>query len=428
MKRRLFSQMMQEWRDNLWIIVGLTIVSLAIWLFCSGIFSVMRYYFLPMGFEEEDVYMVSIGSLNEGASNYHDFGDDTFEKNSDDLRGMIARIRESPYVEYAGFTNLGAPYQVNSSSPTYYLAGDQRDTIGFGAQPRQMSPEVLKVLRVKSLSGKDVDYLVKKLEGGEVLVSPDPYYEKKAKRERTFGEYGPSYYRSVDELVGNYLYASFDTVTKSHVADKVQLIRRNHYDYPYQGGLIIPIDESGNISATDILVRMKPGCGEKFRKEFESTPDLISRRNIYLYNLTSLSDQGRAVERTYDLDTRLYLTLIGFLLIILFLGLLGTFWFRMRQRVSEIAIRRVCGASRGDIFRRIIAEGMILLVGASIIAAIVGWIIVKKTGLIAGFSTLEILWFEIATMAIVAIGLIISIAYPAWKGMNLELAVAVRDE
>lgn len=427
MKRRLFSQMMQEWRDNLWIILGLTIVSLAIWLFCSGIFSVMRFYFLPMGFDEEDVYIVSIGSLNEGASNYHDFGDKTFEKNSDDLRGMIARIRESPYVEYAGFTFQGAPYQESSNNTIFRLAGDQRDSIGFMGQCRYMSPEVLKVLKVKSLSGKDEDYLVKKLEEGEILVSPDPYYERKAQRERTFGEYGPSYYRSVDELVGNYI-CSFDTITKYHVADKVQLIRSNHYDYPYQGGGIIPIDESGNISARDILIRMKPGCGEKFRQEFESTPELLSRRNIYLYNLTSLSDQGRSVERNSKLDTRLYITLIGFLLIILFLGLLGTFWFRMRQRVSEIAIRRVCGASRGDIFRRIIAEGMILLIAASIIAAIVGWIIVKKTGLIVGFTTWEILWFELATMAVVAIGMIISIAYPALKGMNLELSVAVRDE
>ena len=429
MKRRLFTQMIQEWRDNLWIILGLTIVSLAIWLFCSGIFSTIRYYFLPMGFDEKDVYIVSIGNLTENAANYTDFGDETAEKNSDDLRAILSGIRQSPNVAYAGFTMLGAPYNASSNSPTYYMDGDLPDSIGFRGQSRFISPEVVKVLKLNSLTGKDEDYLVNKLKAGEILVSPDPYYEMKAQKARTFGDNGyPSYYRSADELLGKFIHSSFDSVTRYYVADKVELIRRNHFDYPYQGGVITPIDETGIISATDILIRMKPGCGEKFRQEFESTPELISRRNIYLYNLIPLSDNRKAVERSYELNIRLHIILIAFLILILFLGLFGTFWFRMRQRVSEIAIRRVCGASRADIFRRVIAEGMTLLLAASVIAAIVGWIIVKKTDVIKGYSTSEILWFELATMAIVAIGIIISVAYPAWTAMNIQPAVAVRDE
>lgn len=430
MKRKLFSQMMQEWRDNLWLILGLAIVSLAIWLFCSGLFSVMRYYFLPMGFEEENVYILSIGTLDPETSAYTDFGDETEEKNSDDLRGMISRIRKSPNVEAAGFTYYGAPYQGSSYNGSLYIVGNEPDSIGFSAMFRFMSPEVVRVLRFKSLTGKDEDYLLKKLEEGEIFVSPDPFYEKKAQQERTFrGDYRiPSYYRAAEELLGKYVYTYKDTLKRFHVADIVPLIRRYHYDDPYQGGAIMPIDEADVIKATNILVRVKPGCGEKFRREFESTPELQSRRNIYLYNLTRITDNKKSIERNDMLDSRLYLTLIGFLLIILFLGLLGTFWFRMRQRVSEIAIRRVCGASKGAIFRRIIAEGMILLIGASVLAGIVGWIIVKKTNLIEGYTNSEILWFELATMVIVAIGIIISLSYPAWKAMNIEPAVAVRDE
>lgn len=420
--------MMQEWRDNLWLILGLAIVSLAIWLFCSGIFSIMRYYTLPMGFDDTDVYMVNVNTLMPENEQYIDFGEETDIKNSDDLRGMIARIRQSPNVEYAGFTSQGAPYQPSMNSPIFQIIGDEPDSVGFRAHSRCYSPEVVKVLKLKSLTGKDEDFLMKKLEEGEVLVSPDPFYEQKAQEARTFNEGHPSYYRSADELLGKIVTNSFSPNYRSHVADKVQLVRRNHYDYPYNGGFISPIDESGPFFATDILIRVKPGCGEKFREEFESTPDLQSRRNVFLSNFVSLADNKKAIERNYELDTRLYLTLIGFLLIILFLGLLGTFWFRMRQRVSEIAIRRVCGASRTDIFRRIIAEGMILLIGATIIAGIVGWIIVKKTNIIAGYTNTEILWFELATMVIVAIGIIISLSYPAWKAMNIEPAIAVRDE
>lgn len=420
---------MHEWRDNLWIMLGLAIVSLAIWLFCSGLFSVMRYYFLPLGFDEENVYMVTIGHLDKGSPNYVDFGEEAGEKNSDDLRALIARIRGSQNVESAGFSSYAAPYQLSSYNGALYIVGDEPDTIGFSCEMKFFSPEVVKVLKLKSLTGKDADWLQKKLEEGEIFVSPDPKYEEKVKTGKEKNEQGwRLIFRPAEELVGKYVHGYTDSINKFHVADLVQFIRRYRYDPPGGGEAIRPISESGVIDARDMLIRVKPGCGEKFRKEFESTPEMLGQRNIYLYNLSALSDNAKSVERNDELDARLYFTLIGFFLIILFLGLLGTFWFRIRQRVSEIAIRRVCGASRWEIFRRIISEGMVLLVGASILAAIVGWILVKKTDIIQGYTNEEIIWFEIATMVIVAIGIIISVSYPAWKAMNIQPAEAVRDE
>ncbi len=309
-----------------------------------------------------------------------------------------------------------------------YIVGDEPDTIGFNANFRFVSPDVAKVLRFRSLTGKDNDYLHKKLKEGEIFVAPDPLYDasKLGKKNDRGWIYG---YRPAEALNGKYVIRTQDSITKYHVADVVELVRRSGYDAPMYGGVIMPVDESGDISdMRDILIRVKPGCGEKFRKEFETTPDMMSRRNVYLRNLTTLSDQKLSTERNDVLDIRLYITLIGFLLIILFLGLLGTFWFRLQQRVSEIAIRRVCGASRKDIFRRILSEGMILLLGGSILAAIIGWLILKKTDLIEGFSDVQLIWFELATMVIVAIGIILSIIYPAWKAMQIEPAEAVRDE
>ena len=49
---------------------------------------------------------------------------------------------------------------------------------------------------------------------------------------------------------------------------------------------------------------------------------------------------------------------MGFLLLNIFLGLLGTFWFRTQQRRSEIALHKVHGASDMSIFTRLISEGL----------------------------------------------------------------------
>ena len=429
MKRKLFTQMMHEWRDNIWIMLGLTIVSLAIWFFCSGLFSILRHYFLPLGFDETDVYELTIGLLDNEAPGYVESDYEEGDIDSDDLRYVISRIRNSQNVEAAGFTYYGSPYSTSSYNTALYLAGEEPDTIGFPCQVMFMSPDVIKVLKIKSLTGKDEDWLKNKLEADEILVSPNPYLGKKLKSGELNISYGFSdNFRTPEDILGRLVHGYNDSINKYRVADKVQLVRRYRYDTPPSGGAIRRIDESGAIKASKILIRVKPGSGKKFSEEFESTPEMQRLRNVYLYDLISLTDKSYSVERNDQLDTRLYFTLIGFLLIILFLGLLGTFWFRMHQRVSEIAIRRVCGASRADIFRRVFAEGMILLAGASMIAAVVGWVIIKKTDFIQGFSTMDLLWFELATMALVAIGIIVSISYPAWKAMNIEPAVAVRDE
>ncbi len=425
--------MMHEWRDNLWLMLGLAIVSLVIWLFCSGLFSVMRYYFLPKGFDETDVYSVWVGTLGQDPMSYYDnMAADLRYKNRVDLDVLLERIKKNSNVESAGYISWGGPYS-GSSTPRIFYRADESDSIGYSGALVNISPEVVKVFKLKSLTGKDEDWLQEKLEAGELLVTPDPTLDEKkelAERlQKRFDNYGnPLISLAPEDIYGRYVYSNYDTINKLHVADIVQLMRADHFRQPISGNAFQKIDDYGQREVRQILIRMKPGHGEKFRKEFESTPEMQKLNNMYLSELTKMTDQAVVMERGYWLNVRLYVALISFFLIILFLGLLGTFWFRVQQRVSEIAIRRVCGASKGAIFRRILGEGMILLVGATIIAGIVGWIIVKKTNIIAGYSNSEIIWFEVATMVLVAIGIVISISYPAWKAMNIEPAVAVRDE
>lgn len=420
MKRNLLVQMKNEWRDNLWIIVGLTIVSIAIWFFSSALLSTLRTYFIPLGFEAEDIYVVSIGRLNSKAVKYVDFGDEADQKNSDDVRQLLTTIRQSQYVEAAGLSSNGTPYTGSYWGNSLKLAGPKPDTIEFQANERRMSPELVKVFRLKSRTGKDLDLLQKILEEGGCLISPDPEAEERIKNGELI--------HTAEELYGKNV-KNWDTTYTYRVGDIIDLVRTSRYDNFKGGSYILPINESGSISYIDeIAIRVKPGQSEKFRQEFETTPAMMSLRNTYLYDLTKLTDKGTLIERDSVLKVRLTTIVIVFLLIIIFLGLLGTFWFRMQQRVSEIAIRRVCGASQGDVFRRVIGEGMILLFGAAIFTAIIGWIIIKKTDLIEGFTSVELLWLELATIVVVGIGIVISILYPAWRAMKIEPAVAVRDE
>ncbi len=428
MKRNLLGQMRTEWRQNIWIVIGLTIVSLAIWLFCSGLYSTMKYYFDPLGFDENDVYVVNVEQLDVTAPGFIDFGEEADAYNSDDLRTLMARIKKSPYVEYAAFSQNGVPFNLSAYNSIIMLASDEPDTLKFSANFRHLSPEGVNVLRLRSLTGKSEDFLREKLEAGEILVSPDPSYNKATRQTRKDRKYG-GFSHGAEELVGQKIISYGDTITPYRVADMVELVRRTNFERGSVGGVIWPIDPAGDLSeVSNLIIRVKPGQGKKFVEEFGATPEMIMSRNVYLQQLTSLSANGEAVNRDNVLDVRLYVFLICFLVVILFLGLLGTFWFRMQQRTGEIAIRRVCGANRRSIFARVIGEGMVLLCVATLLAAVIGWFIIKRLHMFGEYTNMQLIYFEVAAAVVVMLGIIVSLLYPAWRAMSIEPALAVKDE
>lgn len=420
MKRNLITQIKNEWRDNVWIVVGLAFVGLAIWYFGIMLYSSLSSYFVPMGFDEENVYVLSRSQLQAGSPDYVDYGVDREAVFSEDLRSLIKHIRQSPNVEAAAFSANGTPYNMSFQGNVMRIAGPELDTIGYYVNLRRASPDIVDVLNLKSLTGKDNEYLKKKMNDGEIIVGTSSIITN------TWDK-SPVRKHSDEDLLGNYLNLGGDTTTRYHVADIIDNIRRTRFESLFAGTALFPIDESGDIQAWDVILRVKPGCGRRFIEEFETTPEMNRQRNTYLYDLRSLSDMRRATEHSSILGVRVYVLQISFMVLIIFLGLLGTFWFRMQQRVSEIAIRRVCGASRGDIFRRVIGEGLILLAVATVFISIIGWIIAVRIydGLL---SRAEILYSELFTIVLMALGIVLSISYPAWRAMKIEPAVAVKDE
>ena len=117
-----------------------------------------------------------------------------------------------------------------------------------------------------------------------------------------------------------------------------------------------------------------------------------------------------------------------FLIVTIFLGLLGSFWFRVQQRVSEIAVRKTFGASDKDLFRRIIGEGMILLIASFLLTSACVWPFVKKFMELANVKWGTLVATEGIALGVLAIGIVLSLLYPAWRAMKIEPAIAVKEE
>ncbi len=115
-----------------------------------------------------------------------------------------------------------------------------------------------------------------------------------------------------------------------------------------------------------------------------------------------------------------------FMLVSVFWGLLGTFWFRTQQRTPEIAIRKVNGATDlGRVFGRLISEGLLMLAVATIPALLIDWQLCHYElntvyGAQGYFSPGRFALTAGATAALMALMVAGGIWFPAYKATRIE--------
>ena len=250
------------------------------------------------------------------------------------------------------------------------------------------------------------------LERGEVLIAPEESYEKKI--------------APTTSLIGKNVFL-FDKSKKTKVGDVIQEVRRSDYEAA-RGGMVLMTFETYPYKYGDVVLKVKPGKGKDFEADFRKDSSLSHLRNIYLTDLQKLTDIGESLHRSNEINIRLNLGVSFFLLVTIFLGLLGSFWFRVQQRVSEIAIRKTFGATDRDLFRRIIGEGLVLLLTALVIISACVWPFIKEITDFIYDEWYTVLAMEGITAGVIAIGIILSLWYPAWRAMRIEPAIAVKEE
>ena len=112
---------------------------------------------------------------------------------------------------------------------------------------------------------------------------------------------------------------------------------------------------------------------------------------------------------------------MGFLLLNIFLGLLGTFWFRTQQRRGEIALHKVNGATNRAVFARLLSEGLLLLLIVTMPALLIDLNLAKA-------ELNSLLLCAAASFVLIALMIVIGIWYPARRAMRVQPAEALHDE
>lgn len=416
MKRNLLTQIKNEWRDNLWLTIELMIVSVAVWYLAISLINTLRPKFEPKGFDTDEVYRIQVRTLSTESPEYVDLGKkENKAALASDLRTIMKRIRRSENVEAAAFSNNALPYQYSYMGNILKIIGSE-DSVFYGGNVRIGSPEIIRIIRPQSVDNVSLERMEQQLHEGAMYIAMDNYYSEQ---------------RNIRDLIGKKALL-FDTVTPRNISGLIYPIRRSEYESG-TGTILMGFDENDDKKlrrySSEIAVRVKPGRGTKFEEEFYADKDMRRLRNVYLTQLESMEDVRNSTQYSKDTEVRLVCAGIIFLLVIIFLGLLGTFWFRIRQRVGEIALRKTCGATSRNIFLRTVSEGLLLLLIATIPALIIDYELYAKVIDTEGLRQYSYPLIALAiTTALMAIMIIAGIMFPARKAMDVEPALALKEE
>lgn len=284
MKRNLLKQIRNEWKENIWLCIEMVIVSVVVWGILVSMIASVYGIFTPRGFKYDDVYVANIKYVARDSPQFIEPTDTStagqYRFYADDVRLLLARLREKPYIEAVALGCNGMPYNFSFYGTTWIEEGST-DSIQYHANRRSVSPDMALILRYESLDGKSHNDMRDALARGEVIISANEYYENEGRDPRDL----------VGKMVVQY---GYDGTSSLRVGGGlIQPVKRSDYEPSSSGTILMPIDESndndviGNLQ--QIAIKVKPGMGGKLEEEFRNDPSLSRQRNLLVRDLRPLS-------------------------------------------------------------------------------------------------------------------------------------------
>lgn len=413
MFKKLFTQIKNEWRSNLWLALEMLIVSVVLWFVVDYFYVTIYNYNLPRGFDTSNCYRIGVAQLTDKSPEY--IPDRSGDEIMQDRETLLSRIRMRPEVEFVSVSNNSYPY--NGSNSGTSIRYDTLYPRNFAVH-RNVTPDFVQVFRYEGARGETPAQLAEMLNRGEVLISDNLFMYDGVK--------------GVD-IVGKGLYLYGDTSRTYRIGASLNEVQYN--DYGGWGDDLTLVTSRGALDyGNEWCVRLKEGYDKDFIENFMEDADKLYRvGNFYITDVKSFDQIRDNYQRSYTNQIRNFCVGMGFLLLNIFLGLLGTFWFRTQQRVGEIAIRMVNGATRSSIFGRLIGEGLLILTVVTVVA--IGFdILISYLELNQWLNGNKYLsWGRtslcvLISYVLMAIMISVGIAFPAYRAMHIQPTEALHDE
>lgn len=412
MTKKLLTQIKNEWLSNLWLVLELLVVSVVMWYVVDYLYTRIATYTEPRGFNIEHCYLIEMGELTLKSPDY--IPDHTAQQTHDDIAELLERLRRRPEIEAVSLSQNSYPY--NGSNSTSDVQLDTMQAPGWTIR-RLVTPDFPRVFRYEGTRGETPEQLAEILERGEFVAS-DNLYRK--------------YSRKMTDLVGQRFYLFGDTAKTYRLGAALKDVRYHDFDQA-RSSYSMMVKQDFYYVGLELCVRVREGMDDDFITKLKKDSEAQFRvGNLFISEIRSFHDIRRNFQQAWTNDIRNYVLGMGFLLLNIFLGLLGTFWFRTQQRRSEIALHKAHGATDKSVFSRLLCEGWLLLLLVTPLALIIDYNLANmELNSWRNGTTLEwgrLLLCAAITFVMMALMIAVGIGIPARKAMKVQPAEALHDE
>lgn len=429
MIQHIFKIIWNERKANSWIILEYVLVFCILWFCCDYLYYIAKCYYEPLGFDIHNTYSIR---MTEKSFDESDPDTEIKRLDSEDEYAyalmLMERLKQYPEIENVSFSNAGMPYSGSTSSSDFVV---NSDSVPLMIQVRYVSSEFFEVFRIKLTEGRFFDW-TNPADKDYVLISPD--------RNNFLGGFNnKASYPVSDVQTLKHSYTNDDAFS---VTGKTEKLKSKFFD-PYTNTIFHPLKkEDVNLLYNEIAIRTRPNTAKGFEERF--IKEMKERLNIGPYMFSSISSlkkmQKNAMEWsgvTNNLNSVYAITL--FLIINIFLGIIGTFWYRTESRTSEIGLRIALGSSKQKLKSFLYIETIFLLLISSVIGVNI-CINIGQTGLLKALgipqadpvqvgSGIEQYFINfIITFLFLAIVSLIAVWYPARQASNMHPAEALHEE
>lgn len=412
MNKKLFTQIKNEWRSNLWLVTELLLVSVVMWYIVDYMYVKAMVYNEPRGFDISHCYLVQMGELTDKSPDYVEYENN--EARKADVFDMLERLRLRPDVEAASLSQNSYPY--NGSNSTTDVTYDTLHAPGWTIR-RMVTPDFLRVFRYQGTRGETPEQLAEMIEKGEFLASENLYSKYDVK---------------MTSLVGKRFYLYGDTTSTCRLGAALKNVRYTDYQQASQSYSMVA-KQDWYSPMQELCIRVKEDQDKEFITRLKADSEKLYRiGNIFIADVRSFADIRRNFQQSQSNQLRNYIFGMGFLMLNIFLGLLGTFWFRTQQRRGEIALMKSLGGTDKTVFTRQLTEGVFLLIIATIPAIFIDWNLANAelNAWMDGstFGWIRLINAVLISFVLIALMIIVGIWIPARKAMKVQPAEALHDE
>lgn len=417
-----YKQIKANKRSTLWLLVELFVVSILLWYCVDFLYVMISKRTEPQGVDTEHVYRVAFKFMPQRTL------DSYSEEERDQAifapREQIFRmLQEHPSVESATYFLGTEMYETEPMFQAYRREGQEKEEDRYyKGMVRYVEEHFFEVFRIGIERGKIGDW--------QNSTFPQSAVVTEVFTDSVFGE---------TDVIGKRFYDVSLKEGKDDYYTVTAIAQPTKFDIysPYTSFVYLPIPKFAQYMGYPFIIRVKedvdsPRFAEQF---FDEMKDKSQIGDYYLYKVESY-DKVKA-KFNLTLGVPMYMSiatgLVAFFLFIVFLGVIGSYWFMVQSRRGEIALRMVMGSSPSQVIAFLMRESLMVLLMAYLPALLVMVLLAYFQITYTFQNCMPYTWgrFWIAqgiTFVVLVVVVLLGVIIPARRASKLDPAIILNEE